>query len=628
MGLTLFFDLVAVFGFGLLLLLIYQTQRNLFGHPSRFFLSAFAGLYLAVGIANMLRHGGIIDLLGKYEYLAELLFPPVFLFFVFPVFSLYIFSIFMRQDMVRRLQAEEDIRVSESRYRQLFENSLEGRCLLRDNRMVSVNEMFLHLFGNDNAEEFLDARLEEFLPEAERDRFQLCLEAQVGKKQECCREFEIQRADGKRRTVEMLCSSVAAGHETLVQCAFHDITDMKRIEREIENTRLFLQSVIDGITDAVMVIDRNYQVKLMNEAVSRLYAVPGQDAGVRFCYQISHNLERPCGENGEGCPLTKIIETGMPVLTVHRHRRHDGSPVMLEIAASPIIGVDGTVSGIIEVGRDVTEKLRLAEEKKRFSARILQEQKEQSVAVLARGMAHDFNNLLAMVQGNVELLQMDAGSRQAKHLELIGQAAARMVELTSQLSAYAKEGKYQEKAIRLSEKIEEALQMLGGEIQNDIAIEKDIPADQWPVMADPAQILQLILNLLQNAFEAIGGEKGKVTITIENRHHMDEWECSQQMEHPAGDYVHLKIADSGRGIADQMQQTLFEPFVSTKALGRGLGLAAALGIAHNHGGCITAQSVVGRGAVFHVFLPAMNKSAQLQPPASGMNAGRKTAMLH
>ncbi|MEJ2690725.1 MAG: PAS domain S-box protein [Deltaproteobacteria bacterium] len=616
---TLFFDLIAVFGFGLLLLLIYQTQRNLFGHPSRLFLTAFAGLYLAVGVANMLRHGGIVDVLGKYEYLAGLFFPPVFLFFVFPVFSLYIFSIFMRQDMVRRLQAEEDIRVSESRYRQLFENSLEGRCLLRDNRVVSVNDMFLQLFGSNDVEKFMKARLDEYLLQNERERFQLCVEAQVGKKQECCREFEIQRADGKRRTVEMLCSSVDAGHETLVQCAFHDITEMKRIEREIENTRLFLQSVIDGITDAVMVIDCHYQVKLINEAVSRLYAVPSQIEGLRYCYQVSHNQDKPCGESGENCPLAQVIATGRPVMMVHRHRRHDGSPVMLEIAASPIVGLDGKVSGIIEVGRDVTEKLRLAEEKRRFSARILQEQKEQSVAVLARGMAHDFNNLLAMVQGNVELLQMDAGSRQAKHLDLIANAAARMIELTSQLSAYAKEGKYQEKALRLSDKIEEALQMLGSELLTDIVIEKNIPEDQWAILADPAQILQLILNLLQNAIEAIDKEKGNITIAIENRQQMDEWECSQQVEHRAGDYVHLRIADSGRGIPEKMQQTLFEPFVSSKALGRGLGLAAALGIAHNHGGCITAQSVVGQGAVFHVFLPAMKNADHFHP--KGNSAG-------
>ena len=624
MGLTLLFDLVAVFGFGLLLVLLYQTQRNLFGHPSRIFLTGFAALYLGIGIANMLRHGGIVDVLGKYEYLAELLFPPIFLFFVFPVFSLYIFSIFMRQDMVRRLQAEEDIRVSESRYRQLFENSLEGRCLLRNNRVVSANDTFWQLFGSDHAEEFMAAPLEQFLPDTQRDRFMRCLESQVGRRQECCREFEIQRPDGQRRAVEMLCSSVDAGNETLIQCAFHDITEMKRIEREIENTRLFLQSVIDGITDAVMVIDRHFRVKLMNRAVSQLYAVPAQAVERRFCYQISHDSDRPCAEQGEACPLNQVIESGKPVMMVHRHRRHDGSPVMLEIVASPIIGADGVVNGIIEVGRDVTEKLRLAEEKKRFSARIMQEQKEQSIAVLARGMAHDFNNLLAMVQGNVELLQMDGSERQKKPLDLIGKAAGRMVELTSQLSAYAKEGKYQEKVIRLSDKVEEALQMLGSDLLTDIEIEKSIPGEQWTVTADPAQILQLILNLLQNAIEAIGKAKGTISITIENRPQMDEWECSQHLEHPPGDYVHLRVVDSGQGIADQMQHTLFEPFVSSKALGRGLGLAAALGIAHNHGGCITAQSIPGRGAVFHVFLPAREGVGLGQPVTGALqDDGRK-----
>lgn len=612
MGLTLLFDLVAVFGFGLLLLLLYQTQRNLLGHPSRFFLTFFAGLYLVIGIANLLRHGGIVDLLGRYEFLAELLFPPVFLFFVFPVFSLYIFSIFMRRDMVSRLQAEEDIRISESRYRQLFENSLEGRCLLRAGKVVSANENFLLLFGGSELQAFLSTPLQDYLPSAQRDRFLRCVEAQVGHQQECCREFDIQRADGQYRTVEMLCSEVEAGNETLVQCAFHDITALKRIEQEIEQTRHFLQSVIDGITDSVMVIDRNYRVKLMNEAVSSLYSIPQSTAASRYCYQISHNSDKPCAENGEACPLDQVIEEKKPTLMVHRHVRHDGSAVMLEIAASPIIGADGEVSGIIEVGRDVTEKMRLAEEKKRFSARIMQEQKEQSVAVLARGMAHDFNNLLGTVQGNVELLQMDAAEGQPNFLASIAEAVSRMVELTSQLSAYAKEGKYQEKEMLLSDKLEEALQMLGVEGKPMLEVERNIDPQQWQISADPNQVLQLLMNLLLNAIEAIGDKEGKITLTIDNRSGMDEWECSGQQQHPPGHYVHLLISDTGGGIPDKLLDSLFEPFVSSKALGRGLGLAAALGIAHNHGGCITAQSIPGRGANFHVFFPAARKVTDLE----------------
>jgi len=610
-GLTLLFDLVAVFGFGLLLTLLYQTQRNLLGHPSRLFLVLFAGLYLGIGIANLLRHGGVVDLLGRYEFLAELLFPPVFLFFVFPVFTLYVFSIFMRRDMVRRLQAEEDIRISESRYRQLFENSLEGRCLLRDGKVVSANDPFLELFGVNSLDNLSGTPLVQQLHAAQRQRFLNCIEAQVGDRQECGREFVIERADGEQRTVEMLCSSVDAGRDALVQLAFHDITEMKRFEQEIEHTRLFLQSVIDGITDAVMVIDSRYRVMLMNEAVSQLYSVP-REAGVsRFCHQISHNSEIPCDQNGEDCPLSKVIAGGKPVLMVHRHLRHDGSPVMLEIAASPIISADGAIQGIIEVGRDVTEKMRLAEEKKRFEERVLHEQKEQSVAVLARGMAHDFNNLLGTVQGNVELLQMDAVSGQQPFLTSINHAISRMVELTSQLSAYAKEGKYQEKEIHLAEKVEKALKLIESQQPEGIVVKKNYADDLWPITADPAQILQLLLNLLQNALEAIDERRGRIEIKLENREKMDEWECSMHQQHPAGDYVHLRISDNGPGIPEQLKNSLFEPFVSSKALGRGLGLAAALGIAHNHGGCITAQSIPDRGSTFHVFLPSSGSCVRL-----------------
>ena len=203
---------------------------------------------------------------------------------------------------------------------------------------------------------------------------------------------------------------------------------------------------------------------------------------------------------------------------------------------------------------------------------------------------------------------MDAGEGQQPFLGSIARAVGRMVELTSQLSAYAKEGKYQEKEIFLSDKLEEALRMLGVDSNEKIKVEKNIDAGQWKILADPNQVLQLLMNLLLNAIEAIGDKEGGIVLTLENRSRMDMWECSGHQQHPSGNYVHLRIGDSGGGIPDKLRESLFEPFVSSKALGRGLGLAAALGIAHNHGGCITAQSIPGRGATFHVFFPSRESS--------------------
>jgi len=384
----------------------------------------------------------------------------------------------------------------------------------------------------------------------------------------------------------------------------HDITDLKRAEKEIETTRAFLQSIIDGVTESIMVIDKDYRVRLINKTARELHGVGLPLTDSHLCYKISHQNKEPCQGEEHPCPLRSALETKMPVTLVHHHKRVDGSEYTVEIAASPIISNHGQVTGIIEVGRDITEKLSLEEEERKLEARLFQQQKDQSIALLAQGIAHDFNNLLGTVVGNVDLLQMGNVPKEDECgiVEAIGSAAHKMSDLTTQLLAYAKGGTYKLEKFVLNQLILQAIKITHRGAATRIKIINELDPDLWPVLADPGQMEQMLLNLFTNAFEAMEEEGDTLIIKSMNLTMETDWECAINAVHPAGEYIAIEITNNGPGIPDEMAKLIFEPFVTTKSMGRGLGLAAVTGIVQNHGGCVSFTNSP-EGTTFHILLP-------------------------
>jgi signal transduction histidine kinase len=277
----------------------------------------------------------------------------------------------------------------------------------------------------------------------------------------------------------------------------------------------------------------------------------------------------------------------------------------VEIGASPIIDNDGEISGIIEVGRDITEKLRLEKEDKEFRARLFQQQKDQSIVLIAKGIAHDFNNLLGTVIGNVDLLQMGTAPKEDECgiVEAIGSAAHRMSDLTTQLLAYAKEGTYKLDRLDINSLILQTLKFSHtGEALKIIKISHNLTKDIWPILGDPNQMKQMLVNILTNAFEAMEETGGTLTVETKNIIRKNDWQDSFNNVHPKGSYVSIDMSNSGPEIPGEISTQIFEPFYTTKSLGRGLGLAAVAGIVQNHGGCVSFESSEA-GTTFHILLP-------------------------
>jgi len=247
-------------------------------------------------------------------------------------------------------------------------------------------------------------------------------------------------------------------------------------------------------------------------------------------------------------------------------------------------------------------------ERRRLRAQLDEARKMEAIATLAAGIAHEFNNALTGIIGNLDLLELALpGNHQAgNYLKPMKSSAFRMAKLTSQLLAYAREGKYQTRTLSLSDFVEDILPVLRHGIDSEIRLETDLPLHVSPVEADPTQMQMVLSAVVANAAEAIEG-RGRIRISTGNEE-ISEETAQQHPELRTGSYVCLRVDDDGIGMDEETRARMFEPFFTTKFHGRGLGMAAVYGIVRNHNGWIGVDSELGKGTVVRIYLPAAGRS--------------------
>jgi signal transduction histidine kinase/CheY-like chemotaxis protein len=289
-------------------------------------------------------------------------------------------------------------------------------------------------------------------------------------------------------------------------------------------------------------------------------------------------------------------------------------------AAGRVVRVFGAI-------QDITERRRAEES-------LLHRQKLESLGVLAGGIAHDFNNLLAAIIGNADLALLDI-PRNNPAAEAIGHvqtAARRAADLTRQMLAYAGKGRFFVQPLNLNTLIGEMANLVHTSIAKNVTLQHQPAALLPPIEADAAQVSQIVLNLIVNAAEAIGAADGTITIATSVRP-VERADLAGWMGYEGltpGQYVLLTIADTGCGMDDATRARIFDPFFSTKFTGRGLGLAAVLGIMRSHGGALKVESEVGRGTMFSILFPALERpcdqAATPQGPGAREESARSTAL--
>ena len=375
-------------------------------------------------------------------------------------------------------------------------------------------------------------------------------------------------------------------------------------ERRVEEAFCHWASLVASSDDAVIGLSLDGSILSWNPGAERMYGY----SEVEVSGQPVEILAAP--EHGKA--FSGAVRRAAGGISVKNqeviHSRKDGHELSVSFTMSPIVAADGEVAAISMIARDITARKNAEEEQRRLEESMRQAQKLESLGVLAGGIAHDFNNLLTGVLGNsgLALLDLEAEHPARPSVERAEEAARHAAELANEMLAYSGRAQFALEEVDLSELIENLVDFLGTAISKTIALKLDLEEEPPLMKADPVQLKQIVLNLVTNASEAIGDEKGTISIRTKSKSPDTEYfeDACLRGDSSAKLYVSLEVTDTGCGMREEVIRHMFDPFFTTKFTGRGLGLAAALGIVRAHNGTIKVSSEEGKGTSFEVLFPA------------------------
>jgi PAS domain S-box-containing protein len=516
-------------------------------------------------------------------------------------------------EMTEQKKAEEAYETERTHLESLFESAPEAIAMADvQSRMIRANPEFLRLFGYTQ-EEVMGKPIDDLIVPPDRIDEAKGLTKAAASGEYVAMETVRMTKDGTLLNVSVLGAPVFVKDEQIgVYGIYRDITDSKRAERALRESEERYRALTEESLAGVYLLNEDRFLFVNSEMAritgySREELLAIEDVG-RIIHpdDLSMTKERGAArERGETVQpryeLRLITKSGKVknLMVATRQVPYEGKTVVL-----------GNLF-------DITDKVRAEKERREFEAKLWQAQKLESLGVLAGGIAHDFNNLLMAIMGNVDLA-MDSIPEQSQavaNLREIGSAAQSAADLCSQMLAYSGKGTIERGQVDLHQLILEMASLLEVSIHKDIKLEFDLSDQCRLLQADVSQMRQVVMNLIINASEAIGEHVGMIRISTGIRRCDADFLKGTLLgkDLPEGDYVYLEVADSGRGMDEETTKKMFDPFFSTKFAGRGLGLAAVLGIVRRHHGTINVSSEVGGGTRFTVFFPPGEKVAEPEP---------------
>ncbi len=379
-----------------------------------------------------------------------------------------------------------------------------------------------------------------------------------------------------------------------------EITERQRAEEELKHSHEILLTVVDSIDADIFVADmKTHEILLMNRHMQDSY---GGDQTGEKCWRIFQNEEAACRH----CPVPNLVDAdGQPtgLYVWEDHNSVTGRQYLNFDRA--IHWTDGRLVQL-QIGMDVTELTRIQKEKLNLEVQLRQAQKMEAIGTLAGGIAHDFNNILAAIIGYTEIsMEVSRGHEQVvQYLQEVMTAAQRAKELTAQILTFSRQAEVAPRPMRLRNVIHETVKLIRASLPTTIAIEEKINS-RTPIIADPTQMHQVIMNLATNAAHAMEGDGGRLTITLDD---IDLALGEMAIEGMEGydRAVQLVVRDTGKGVAPSVLDRIFDPYFTTKVKGKGtgMGLAVVHGIIKSYGGDIQVESAPGQGACFRITMPA------------------------
>jgi PAS domain S-box-containing protein len=517
-------------------------------------------------------------------------------------------------DITERKRADRVLRESEEQYQRLFSENLAGNFIsTADGKFLLCNLAFVRMTGFDSVEEVLKTPASMFYPDAGSREAFLRLITKSRKLE--LYEHDLLRRDGKIITVLENCLGYFddAGNLTQLQGFIIDVSDRKAATEALRKERDFNQQLVQASPTYYVAIGVDGSTLMMNKAMLEA---------------LEYTLEEAIGKpyittfvpENERFAVSRIFETLKrtyePTKSANHLLTRSGRQLLVEWHGRQVLKETGEPDFIFGVGIDITEHTRMDEERNRLEAQMRHVQKLESLGVLAGGIAHDFNNLLVAILGNADLAMMDLAKESPAYQSAasIKQAAIRASELTNQMLAYSGKGKFIVEAVDINRMVREMTHLLDVSRAKNAALKYNFTEPLPPVMADASQLRQVVMNLITNASDAIGNQDGIITVNTgvihADRSYLSEAFLDDNL--PEGDYVFLEVSDTGCGMDAETKARIFDPFFSTKFTGRGLGLAALLGIVRGHRGAIKVYSEINRGSTFKVLFPAGEGAAKTQ----------------
>ena len=513
---------------------------------------------------------------------------------------------------------------SEGRYQLLIDQSVAGFYRTTpDGRVLSCNDTFAQMLGYASPEEVLACRAQDFyFSTEERDQFINDLQREGSLVHS---ELRLRRKDGSAIWVVEIVSAIrdAQDNVAIIMGTIVDISAHKRAEEALRESQERLLGIISSAMDAIITVDEKQHIVVFNKAAEEIFRcaakeVIGQSID-RFLPQSLRDVHRQHIRNFGQTGVSTRSMYSPAVLTAIRS---NGEEFPIEASISQVGSSPKKLYTVIL--RDITAR-------KRTEDQLRQAQKMEAVGNLAGGIAHEFNNYLAIIMGYTELLERDTAGNESlqQSLSEIKDASQRVASLTKQLLAFSRKQVIEPRELDLNSAVWETHKLLRRLIPATIELVPKLQADLGKVKADPAQVQQILINLVLNARDSMP-RGGKILIET-GEVELDQEYASRQIDVQPGQYVMLSLADTGSGMSAETLTHIFEPFFTTKEEGRGtgLGLSTIYGIVKQSGGHVTVASVLGSGSTFRVYLPKLLDADALpqSPPPQSVQPGRQTILL-
>jgi PAS domain S-box-containing protein len=476
-------------------------------------------------------------------------------------------------------ERQKQLAISEDKYRGLFENANDGIILLKSNplHVADMNREAERLTGF-RKEEFIGKGFPDLFKPEERGKAQDYLDEVVLKGEGWTDLLSLSRKEGTSIEVDLSGKRIDFGEDTFFQIMFRDLTEKRKLEKKIRESKRNLEAIFDGIRDQLSLQAPNYQILRVNRAVAEKHRSDYRDLIGKTCYETYYRRSEPCKD----CPVTVTIQTRQPACTLMKNPEENTS---FRIFSYPILDEKENLVSVIECTQDVTEEQRLQDQ-------LIQSEKLAGIGVLASGVAHEINNPLSGIMGMAELAmeEDDPESKKAYVTDILN-CAQRIGEITKGLRSYSRISKQAEQApMDVNEVLESSLRMvrMGVKTSPVEVIKKLQPVEK--IEASSGEIQQVFTNLITNAFQAMNGAAGKLSL------------FTRQME----DLVEIKVTDTGGGIPEKNLKKIFDPFFTTKKQGEGtgLGLNIVYRIVTKYEGTIDVESQEGVGTTFTVRFPS------------------------